>query len=173
MQEWDLIKEEKVYDGYRKIHLRTFRQPDGTVQEFEVIKTDGGVAVLAITDDQKIVCYRTFRPGPQEVLFELPGGGIENPDKLSMEVQRELLEETGYSAEVEFIGSYCRDAYVTSRWQMFVGRHAKRISKQKLDQEEHGDVVLLTVDEFKRQLFAGNMTDTTLGYAGLHELGLL
>ena len=173
MNRWVKQREELVYDGYRKILRRTFTLPNGKTSDFDVVQSNGGAAVLALTDEQKILCFRQFRPGPEEILYELPGGGIRSGEDIKLAVQRELKEETGYEADIELIGSYYRDAYVTGKWPMFVGRHAHKVSGQSLEDTEYGDLLLLTVDEFKEKLFAGLMTDTTLGYAGLRYLGLL
>lgn len=183
MKPWKKTDEKLAYDGYRKVLRRTFVLPDGEIEDFDVVKGHGSVAVLAITPSNQIVCFKQFRPGPEEVLNELPGGGIESkdleqaPDDIKKAAliagARELREETGYETELEYLGSYYRDAYSTGAWHMMVGRNAKLISAQQLDPTEHGKVVLLPLEEFKKELFAGKMTDTTLGYAGLHHLGLL
>lgn len=173
MQEWQKLKEENVYSGYRKIARREFQLPDGSIADFDVILSKGGAAVLAITEDNKIVCFKQFRPGPEKILYELPGGAIEKGEDPLEAMERELLEETGYEAKLEFIGDYYRDAYMSGTWKMFIGRAAKKIEAQKLDSTEFGEIVLLSVGDFKEKLFKGLMTDATLGYAGLYRLKLL
>lgn len=173
MAKWTKNDERTVYDGYRPVLRRTFTLPNGTIADFDVLQSNGGAAILALTNDNKIVCFKQFRPGPEEMLFELPGGGIDAGEDPLDAASRELKEETGYKADLQYIGSYYRDAYITGKWQMFVGTNAVLVSPQKLDDAEHGELLLLSVDEFKEKLFAGLMTDTTLGYAGLHKLGLL
>lgn len=184
MKPWKKTDEKLVYDGYRKVLRRTFTLPNGDSADFDVVKAGlPSVAVLALTENNEIVCFRQFRPGPEKVLAELPGGGVEPHDAkdASDDIKkaiiaagaRELREETGYTAELEYIGSYYRDAYNIGTWHMIVGRNAKQTQAQQLDVTEYGEVALLSLEEFKRELFAGNMTDTTLGYAGLHHLGLL
>lgn len=172
MKKWVKKSEKTVYDGYRHILRRTFELPDGKTAEFDVIKKNGS-AVLAVTPDNKIICLKQFRPGPEEVLFELPGGEIGKDETPIEAARRELKEETGYDADIEDIGSYWRDAYITGEYHIFVGKNAHKISEQELEKTEFGELMLLSVDEFKEKLFAGLMTDTTLGYAGLLHLGLL
>jgi ADP-ribose pyrophosphatase len=173
MNKWVKTKEELVYDGYRKIVKRTFTLGNGKSATFDISVSQPGVAILAVTPNNEVVCFKQFRPGPEEVLYELPGGGTEPGEDFATAAARELLEETGYSAEVEPLGSYYRDAYVSGKWQMFIGRNAVRVDNQKLDDTEEGEVAVLSLSEFKEKLFEGLMTDTTLGYAGLLKLGLL
>lgn len=177
MKPWEKVDEQLVYDGYRKILRRTFLLPDNRYADFDVVQTSGSVAILALTEDEKIICFRQYRPGPEDTLYEIPGGmideGHQSPHALFSAVQRELAEETGYEAEAEYLGAYYRDAYMTGYSYMFVGRNARRTSQPRLDTTEFGELALLSVPDFKTQLFAGLMTDTALGYAGLHHLGLL
>ena len=173
MQLWSKVNEKIVYDGYRKVLRRTFELPNGEVADFDVIKSGAGAAILAVTEENRILCFRQFRPGPEDILFELPGGVIDEGEEPVTAMRRELLEETGYEATIEHIGSYYRDAYITGKWQMFVGREAKKVCEPNLEATEFGELTLLSVTEFKEKLFAGLMSDTTLGYAALHHLDML
>lgn len=165
--------EQLVYDGYRKVLHRSFELPDGQQHGFDVVLAGGAVAILAMTARLEVVTFEQFRPGPERVLRELPGGGPEKDETPQQAVERELLEETGYAADVEYLGPYWRDAYTTGQWHMFVGRNANKVSEPHLDGTEFGRTVLVPLDEFKVQLQQGLLTDTTLGWAGLYYLGLL
>lgn len=173
MKAWILKSEKLVYDGYRKVARRTFEMPDGSIVDFDVIVQNGGVVIVAVTPENKIVCYKTYRPGPQEFVHELPGGMIADGEDPAQLARRELLEETGFSADVEFVSDYVRDAYTTCRYYTYVGRNAKKVQDPALDAEEFGEAVLLSIDEFKQQVFAGNMTDVASAYAALIHLDLL
>ncbi len=170
---WTKTNETLVYDGYRKILRREFTLPNGKSANFDVVASNGAAAILAITPEHKILCFAQFRPGPEALLFELPGGAIDNGENPPSAAQRELAEETGYTADLTYLGSYYRDAYTTGKSHMFIGRSAKPATEPKLDATEFGRLALLSISQFKENLFAGQMSDTTLGYAGLHHLGLL
>jgi ADP-ribose pyrophosphatase len=64
----------------------------------------GIVAIIAITDDRRLVLVEQLRPALDARVIELPAGlvgdlaGAEHED-LAMAARRELLEETGYAAE--------------------------------------------------------------------------
>ena len=67
--------------------------------------TSGTVAIIPITMDNKIILVEQYRPPVQKNVVELPAGlagdvpGEENEDLLAA-AKRELLEETGYEAEL-------------------------------------------------------------------------
>jgi len=173
MKNWPKISEKIVYKGYREVLRRTFILPNNQRADYDVIHSQGGVGILAVTPDYEIVCFTQFRPGPEKILFELPGGGIDTGEDIHTAIKRELSEETGYGAEIHYIGSYYKDAYISGRWHMFVGKDAQPLYEQRRDLLEFGEVSLLSIDKFKDVLFNGQLTDTTLGYAGLRYLGLL
>ena len=61
-----------------------------------------GQNIIAITKEQKVVLIQQYRHGVQDVLWEIPGGVVEEGENLLDGVKRELLGETGYTAS-EFI----------------------------------------------------------------------
>lgn len=63
----------------------------------------GIVAILAITDDDEILLVQQYRPPVGRSVIELPAGLVGDEEDFSGEnmeeaAKRELLEETGYSA---------------------------------------------------------------------------
>ena len=65
----------------------------------DIMLHNGGVAVLAIDDDQNIYLVQQYRYGASDFLWELPAGKLEKgEDPLTCAI-RELEEETGYTAE--------------------------------------------------------------------------
>ena len=98
-QPWELLSERPRTDGWVPVVTRTYRMPDGSVSDWDVHDPSfRTVAVLALTEDDRVVLVRQFRPGPGEVLWELPGGIVDDGEGLEEAAARELLEETGYQA---------------------------------------------------------------------------
>lgn len=84
----------------RKIDLALQAVPlrDGTVAEREVVLHRGAVAMVPMVDDGHVCLVRNRRYAVNRTLLEVPAGTIdpgEDPDRTA---ERELLEETGYSA---------------------------------------------------------------------------
>ena len=63
------------------------------------LKSLDGVAVLAFTDDNKIITISQFRPALGFVTRELPAGGINVSETPLEAAKRELLEETAYVSD--------------------------------------------------------------------------
>ena len=57
-------------------------------------------AVLALTDDQEVLIVRQYRPAVERYTLELPSGLVDAGETPAEAARRELLEETGYEADV-------------------------------------------------------------------------
>jgi ADP-ribose pyrophosphatase len=171
---WEKIKEEKCKAGFRKIVKRTYKLPTGEIAGYDIVESGPAVCVLPITTEGKILMIRVFRPGPDKILTELPGGF--NEKKLSPEeaIKKELLEETGYTGDFKLIGKTYEDAYWTMYRHHFVATNCIKVQEPEQEFDEKGsEIILLSIDEFKKHLKSGELTDPETGYMGLLELGLL
>lgn len=74
------------------------RLPNGGTSQREYVLHPGAVVIVAQLDDGRLVLERQFRYPLQRVFIELPAGKIDQGEAPLLTGQRELLEETGYSA---------------------------------------------------------------------------
>ncbi|MBR5525026.1 MAG: NUDIX hydrolase, partial [Clostridia bacterium] len=72
--------------------------PDGTTAGREVVEHPGGVGVLALTEDRKVLLVRQYRYPYGEILTEIPAGKRDPGEDPLTTGMRELEEETGYRA---------------------------------------------------------------------------
>ncbi|MCL2083456.1 MAG: NUDIX hydrolase [Oscillospiraceae bacterium] len=78
--------------------------PDGTAAIREVICHPGGVGVLAI-DGEDAILVRQYRYAVGKELLEIPAGRLEPGENPQEAGQRELSEETGYTAQsMQYLG---------------------------------------------------------------------
>lgn len=171
---WERLNEMITYHGFRrKIAQRTYRLPDGRAADFEIRLEPRVVAILALTPEQTVILARQFRPGPEQILTELPGGGIELDEAPEAAARRELLEETGYEGDLRLVGTSWRGAYTTMRQYSFVALNCKKVQPPCLDENEFIEVLEVPLAEFRGLLRAGQLTDVVTGYMGLDFLDLL
>lgn len=173
MEPWILLGSRDGSAGFVRVRAERYRLADGTESEWDIVDGPDSVAVLALTEDSRVVLARQFRPGPGVVLDELPGGGVGPGEEPGVAAARELLEETGYAGEVELVGSTWLAGNVTRRCWTAVATGCRKVAEQQLDGEEQVEVVLRELVAFHDQLRRGELTDLGHGYRALDHLGLL
>ncbi|HWC18449.1 MAG TPA: NUDIX hydrolase [Terriglobales bacterium] len=78
------------------------REPKGVVALREIIRHHGSVVVLALDDSKsppRVLLERQYRYAADDYLWELPAGHIDPGEEPAHAAQRELLEETGLTAQ--------------------------------------------------------------------------
>lgn len=90
------LSSEKIFDG-RILHVRrdTVLLPNGHQSTREVVDHPGGVCVLALDNQERVLVVSQFRYPYGEVLRELPAGKLEYGEDPAQAAIRELREETG------------------------------------------------------------------------------
>jgi ADP-ribose pyrophosphatase len=174
IKKWEELSREIVFQKYnRKIEKVIYKLPDGTESDFYIKKEGPVICVLALTKDDKVILAKQFRPGPNEIILELPGGGIEEGETPEQAIERELLEETGYRGKVRLVTDALDCAYSTMQRYCFVATDCEKIAEPQNTNSEICETILLSLDEFRKLLQSGKMTDVEVGYLGLDYLRLL
>ena len=74
------------------------RLPNGNISQREYVMHPGAVVVVPLLPNGNIILEKQFRYPLHQVFIELPAGKIDAGEDILVTGQRELLEETGYSA---------------------------------------------------------------------------
>lgn len=170
---WKKLNEETIKVGYRSIIRKTFELPNGKESTYDITENGDVACILALTPNQDVILVRQFRPGPEAILLELPGGLIESGHAPMQTAYQELLEETGYAGELRAVSTRPFSGYSTRIYHSFVATNCKKVQEQNLDPEEFIEVVTIPLETFRDHLRTGALTDTVTGYVGLDVLGLL
>ena len=101
----EILSSKVVFQGslFRVLHDKLI-EPGGKHNERDVIRHNGSVVILAIDSSKSkknpwIVIERQYRHAAKQYLWELPAGKLEPGEDPLAGAQRELAEETGYSAK--------------------------------------------------------------------------
>src|SRR5262245_2571565 len=90
---------EIVHTGRKiKVALDTSPGPNGETIRRDIILHPGAVVILPVLDRDHICLLRNFRFVVNQTLWEVPAGTLEVGEPVPKAAERELLEETGYTA---------------------------------------------------------------------------
>lgn len=171
--QWEKLKEKEIKVGHRTLLKKTFRLPDGTISDFEVSGPGSIVCMLAVTPKNNVVLVKQYRPGPEKVLLEMPGGGVNKDEDPKDAAKRELLEETGYSGTIRFASKSLVSGYGSMFRYNFAVTNCKKVCKIRPDKTEFLEPVEMSLSRFRKHLKDGALTDISTGYLCLDYLHLI
>ena len=143
-----------------RFRLDSCELPNGKPFEAVVFEFRSWANILAVTRDGQAVLIRQYRHGVQDVLWEIPGGIVEDGEDPLEGIRRELLEETGYSSSkiVQVSKFYPNPALQTNTMYGFLALDAERLQEQHLDDGEQIEVYLVPLDDVLAMLKRGEFS---------------
>ena len=136
------------------------RLPDGSEATREYVVHPGAVAIVPLLDDGRLVLERQYRYPVGRVLLEFPAGKIETGEPTQVCAQRELLEETGYSAREWARAGVVHNAaaYSTEGIEIWFAR-GLQAGAQRLDAGEFLELCLMHEHELEASVARGEVSD--------------
>lgn len=112
------IKSRTIFEGkIIKVKVDTVELPDGNTVTRELVEHPGGVAVIAVNENEEVYMVKQYRKPFDKVCFEIPAGKLdEGEEPLSCGI-RELEEETGMKAHnFEYLGAFMLSPGFCREW---------------------------------------------------------
>lgn len=142
------IHTEKVYQGkIIDLEIDDVILPNEQTSKREIVRHPGAVAILALTDEGKIIMVEQYRKPLGKSIIEIPAGKLEPGEKSEKTAERELEEETGYAArQFEFIVSYYTSpGFADEKIELFLAKDLYKVEEQSMgDEDEFVELIELT-----------------------------
>lgn len=153
---------EEIFDGLI-LHVQrdTVALPNGNSAVREVIRHIGAVCVIPVLENGDVIVERQYRYPLDRIILEIPAGKLDAPDEDRLSaIQRELREETGYTAgSWTVLGDFHpAPAYSDEFITMYMARDLKK-GDRHLDEDEFLDVYTVPLKELVEDVMAGRISD--------------
>lgn len=162
-----------VKEQWATLRVDTCRMPDGTlIDDYYVLEYPGWVNAIALTERNEVILIRQYRHGAAEVFLELPGGCIDAGESPAQAVERELLEETGYTFDTieQICELYANPSTSGNITTSYIATGGKKTKEQHLDGREEIEVLTVSMSEFKKLVFENKLQQALHASAAFHAL---
>jgi ADP-ribose pyrophosphatase len=127
---------------------------------WDVVVRPDAAAVVAVTDDGRIVLVEQYRHPAGQTLFELPAGKLDGAEDPAAAALRELAEEVGYDGTgCEHLTSFFASPGYTSEILHVYRVTGLRVVERNLDEDEDIAFRLVTVDDAIAMIKSGEIRD--------------
>lgn len=159
MEKWKILARRTILDHskYLTVEEHTVALPDGRViPDWPWVIMPDYAIVIPVTDRGALLCFRQMKYGVGETLAPV-GGYLEPGEDPLATAQRELLEETGYTAaDWTELGAYQVDGNRgAGRAYLYLAQGARRVAAPDADDLEEQQLLLLDRAELEAALDAG------------------
>lgn len=155
------ISIQSIYEGrIIKVRVEEVELPNGKTASREIVHHNGAVAVLAVTNEDKIVLVRQYRKPMDQIILEVPAGKLEGDEDPKACAERELIEETGFKAkDMKRIASfYTSPGFSDELVHLYRGRGLTAGEAQP-DEDEFVEVLYISLPEAKKYIETGEIKD--------------
>lgn len=146
-------------------HLDRVRYPDGTIGEQVLIHHPGAAAVVPFLSDPtgrdpQVLMIHQYRYATGGKLWEIPAGRLEPGEAPLTCARRELLEETGCTAEaiVPLTTMWTTPGFTDEKIHIFMATGLVR-GEARLEADEFIEVVALPLADVLRKIESGEISD--------------
>ncbi len=155
------LSRKEIFQGHIvNVHIDTVELPNGAEATREVVDHPGGVAVLALHEDQTVSLVRQFRYPFQAVVAELPAGKLEYGEDHRAAALRELEEEVGAKAgKLTYLGClYASPGFCTEVLHMYLAQDLE-LGACHPDEDEFLETERVPFSTLVEQVMRGELKD--------------
>lgn len=165
------LKQTDIFKGkVISLQVEDVLLPNGKTSKRELVRHPGAVAVIALTDDDKIILVEQYRKALEKTIIELPAGQIEKNEEPIHTAVRELEEETGYTTKVEnltFIDSfYTSPGFADEIIYIYYTDTVEKLTNDVPgDDDEFVEMIEVTLEEAMQLMKENKIHDAKTNYA--------
>lgn len=144
--------------------------PNGKKGKREIVKHPGAVAVMAITNDKKIILVEQYRKALERSIIEIPAGKIEQGELPEKTALRELEEETGYTTnKLQYVQTFATSpGFADEIIHLYFAENIEKMTeKAALDEDEFVELMHVSIEEMESLIVNNRIYDAKTAFAFL------
>ncbi|CUB21554.1 ADP-ribose pyrophosphatase [Bacillus safensis] len=163
------LSSKELYNGkIIDLVLEDVELPNGKQGKREIIKHPGAVAVIARTDENKIILVKQYRKALERAIVEIPAGKLEKGEEPAHTALRELEEETGYTTQQlqKLTAFYTSPGFADEIVHIYLADQLAPLEeKRELDEDEFVEVMEVSLEEALHLIEEQHIYDAKTAYA--------
>lgn len=163
---WKKISSRIVFNHPRmKLAEDSVELPDGTVVPYlRDADTNRHSVTLVCIDGDKVLVQKEYSYPPNQVLYQFPGGKVEQPEKIIAAGKRELIEESGLSPRhLQELGWYYVDnRRSNAKMHVLLAKNFAKREKRGGDAEEDIKSEWVTIADLEKMISDGEIVNYSM-----------
>ena len=161
------LQEKPIFSGrIIQVHVDTVELPNGHTSTREVVNHPGGVGILALDQEDRVLTVTQYRYPYGKTLLEIPAGKLERGEDPYQAALRELREETGARTEklISLGEIYPTPGYCDEIIRLYFARDLSW-GKTDPDDDEFLQIRRIPLDELADEVLSGKVQDAKTAVA--------
>ena len=169
------VSSKRIYEGYViNVRVDTVKLPDGREAFRDIAEHPGGVGVVALTDDKKVLMVKQFRKPLEKAIYEIPAGKLDKNEDIFVCGMRELEEETGFTCrEMKDLGHMYPSPGFTNEITHIYFTDSLVKGTENPDEDEFLDVEQIDIIKAKEMILNNEINDAKTVFGILKACALL
>ena len=180
MPENSRVATRRVYTGrVVSLDIETVRYPDGSEGTLEMVRHPGAAAVVPLLSDPaagdpQILLLKQYRHAAAQFLYEIPAGRLQPNEEPVDCARRELMEETGCTAErmTPLMNFFTTPGFTDERISAFMATGLTR-GEARHEPDEFISMVVLPLSEVLSLIREGQVPDAKTALSILYLAGFV
>lgn len=170
----ETVSSEQIFKGQIiTVRRDTVRLPNGNSGTREVVEHPGGVAIVALNQNNEVYVEKQYRHPFGKVIMEIPAGKLDADEDPFDCCVRELQEETGLTAgHYDYLGKFMLSPGFCREWiHIYLARDLS-IGTAKLDPDEFLELETIPLMQLMDMVMNNEIEDakTVMGILKTNEL---
>ncbi len=144
-----------------KVHVDTVRLPNRKLSRREVVEHGESVSIVPIREDMSVLLVKQYRHAVQQILLEIPAGGINKTETPLEAAHRELKEETGVTADnmMHLASFWTTPGFCDERMHAYLAT-SLHTGKQEQEDDENIEIIRVPLKQIIPIINNGKIVDS-------------